>query len=99
MGTGGYAMPYAENRIYCDADSHIMETVDWVERHADAEIRERIPQLSLVKSDTAAFDFINEAVAKQQDRAARGKVHTDVVRGTKGWNAFGAFDAAERTKA
>ena len=92
-------MPYASNRLYCDADSHIMETVDWVERFADAGIRAKLPQLSLVKSATATFDFINEAVAKQQDRAARGKVHTDVVHGTKGWNAYGAFDAAERTKA
>ncbi|HEX4739874.1 MAG TPA: amidohydrolase family protein [Caulobacteraceae bacterium] len=92
-------MPYGNNRRFCDADSHIMETVDWVERHADPEVRAKLPQLSLVKSATATFDFINEAVAKQKDRAARGKVHTDVVRGTKGWGAYGAFDPDERKKA
>ena len=92
-------MTYATNRLYCDADSHIMETVDWIEKHADPEIRARLPQLSLVKSATATFDFINEAVEKQKARAQKGKVHTDVVKGTKGWNAYGAFDTAERTKA
>ncbi|MGD0143975.1 MAG: amidohydrolase family protein [Rhizomicrobium sp.] len=92
-------MPYGTNRLYCDADSHIMETVDWIEKHADPDIRARLPQLSLVKSATATFDFINEAVAKQKVRAEKGKVHTDVVKGTKGWNAFGAFDPAERAKA
>ena len=92
-------MPYGNNRRFCDADSHIMETVDWVERHADPDVRAKLPQLSLVKSATATFDFINEAVAKQKDRAARGKVHTDVVHGTKGWGAYGAFDPDERKKA
>jgi predicted TIM-barrel fold metal-dependent hydrolase len=92
-------MPYGSNRRFCDADSHIMETVDWIERHADPDVRAKLPQLSLVKSATASFDFINAAVAKQKDRAARGKIHTDVVRGSKGWGAFGAFDPAERTLA
>ena len=32
-------MTYGTNRRFCDADSHIMETVDWVDRHADPEIR------------------------------------------------------------
>ncbi len=92
-------MPYGTNRLYCDADSHIMETVDWVEKHADAAVREKLPQLALTKAGGATANFINEAVTKQKDRAAKGKVHTDVVRGTKGWGAFGAFDPAERKKA
>ncbi len=92
-------MPYGSNRLYCDADSHIMETVDWVEKHADPAVREKLPQLALTKAGGATANFINEAVAKQQDRAARGKVHTDVVRGSKGWGAFGAFDPVERKKA
>ena len=71
-----------------------METVDWVEKHADPDVKAKLPELNLVKAGTSTFDFINHAVEKQQDRAARGKVHTDVVRGTKGWNAYGAFDPA-----
>src|SRR5580658_2285248 len=89
-------MPYAQNRTYCDADSHIMETVDWVSRHADPDVRAKLPEMSLVKSATATFDFINEAAENQKGRARRGEVLTDVVHGTKGWNAYGAFDPDER---
>jgi predicted TIM-barrel fold metal-dependent hydrolase len=76
-----------------------METVDWVSRHADPEVLAMLPGLSLVKSATATYDSINEAVANQRARAQRGEVATDVVHGPKGWNAFGAFDPNERTGA
>jgi predicted TIM-barrel fold metal-dependent hydrolase len=92
-------MPYAQNRTYCDADSHIMETVDWVSRHADADVREVLPEMSLVKSATSTFEFINEAVASQRARAERGEVASDVVHGPKGWKAYGAFDPVERARA
>lgn len=92
-------MPYATNRMCCDADSHIMETVDWISRHADPTIKDRLPDLSLIKSANATFDFINDAVAKQRERATRGEVASDVVKGIKGWNAPGAFDPAERKRA
>lgn len=92
-------MPYGSNRRFCDADSHIMETQDWVSRHADPDVKAKLPPLGLSKAGTSSFDFIDAAVAKQKDREARGKVHTDVVRGSKGWNAYGAFDPAERKKA
>ncbi len=34
-------MGYAGTRIMCDADSHIMETFDWLKDHADPELRIR----------------------------------------------------------
>ena len=92
-------MPYAADRTYCDADSHIMETVDWVSRHADPEVRAKLPEMSLIKSATATFDFINEAVATQRTRAERAVAPSDVVHGVKGWNAYGAFDPQERKRA
>jgi uncharacterized protein len=92
-------MPYAKQRTYCDADSHIMETVDWITRHADPSVRERLPALSLIKAATANHDFIEQAVDEQRARAARNETCRDVVRGVKGWHAFGAFDARERSAA
>src|SRR4029077_16312620 len=92
-------MPYAEHRTYCDADSHIMETLDWVSRLAEPEIRARLPELNLSKSGTKSFDFIQDAVAQQRSRAERGEPPRDVVHGTKGWNAYGAFDPKERSRA
>ncbi len=40
-------MPYATGRVYYDADSHVMETSDWLEQHAEPGIRERLRPLAL----------------------------------------------------
>jgi uncharacterized protein len=92
-------MTYATNRPYCDADSHILETRDWIANFTDPEILPKLPEMSLLKSGTKSFEVINEAVVKQKHRAASGAVALDVVKGVKGWNAPGAFDAAERKAA
>src|SRR5258708_2565606 len=93
------AMTYATKRPYCDADSHIMETRDWIANFTDPEIRRKLPEMSLLKSGTKSFEVITEAVEKQKQRTARGAAAADVVKGLKGWNAPGAFDAAERKAA
>jgi predicted TIM-barrel fold metal-dependent hydrolase len=92
-------MPYATDRPYCDADSHIMETRDWIANFTDPDILAKLPEMSLLKAGTKSFEVINEAVLKQKQRAAIGSAVMDVVKGLKGWNAPGAFDAAERTAA
>lgn len=92
-------MPYATNRIYNDADSHIMETLDWVSKHADASIRDRLAPLGLAKAGQASYDYINEQVARVKDPVKTAEIDHDVVKGPKGWSAYGAFDPAERVKA
>ena len=92
-------MTYATNRPYCDADSHIMETRDWIAKFTDPELLAKLPEMSLLKSGTKSFEVINDAVLKQKQRAAAGTAAVDVVKGQKGWNAPGAFDAAERKAA
>jgi predicted TIM-barrel fold metal-dependent hydrolase len=92
-------MTYAANRFCCDADSHIMETRDWIANFADPWVRARLPEMSLLKSGTKSFTIIHDAVAKQRERAALGAPTVDVVKGLKGWSAPGAFDAAERKAA
>jgi uncharacterized protein len=92
-------MTYAVGRLYCDADSHILETKDWVANFADPGLLPKLPEMSLLKSGTKSFDLIHEAVVRQKERAALGTAATDVVKGVKGWNAPGAFDAEERSAA
>jgi predicted TIM-barrel fold metal-dependent hydrolase len=92
-------MTYATNRPYCDADSHIMETRDWIAKFTDPEILAKLPEMSLLKSGTKSFEVINDAVLEQKHRAASGAAAVDVVKGQKGWKAPGAFDAAERKAA
>ena len=92
-------MSYAGNRVCYDADSHILKTLDWVSRHADAAIRDRLPPLQLGKAGSATETFINAQVARVQDAARTAEIDHNVVSGPKGWQAFGAFDAAERGRA
>jgi uncharacterized protein len=92
-------MTYATDRLYFDADSHIMETRDWIAKFADPEVLRKLPEMSLLKSGTKSFTIINDAVLQQKARAARGAPAVDVVKGLKGWSAPGAFDSMERTAA
>lgn len=47
-------MAYAAGRRICDADSHILETLDWVDAHADAEIKPRLRPLGLKSAGASA---------------------------------------------
>ena len=87
-------MSYAGQRICYDADSHILETLDWVSRHADPAIRDRLPPLKLGAAGRATETFINDQVARVQDPGRTAAINSNVVQGPKGWQAFGAFDAA-----
>src|SRR5581483_9028274 len=45
--SGGTTMAYAAGRVINDADSHIMESLDWLSSHADPAIRERLGSMRL----------------------------------------------------
>jgi len=92
-------MSYAGERVCYDADSHILETLDWVTRFADPDIRDRLPPLQLGAAGRATETFINDQVARTKDPVRTAEIDHNVVAGPKGWNAFGAFDAAERKRA
>jgi predicted TIM-barrel fold metal-dependent hydrolase len=92
-------MAYANTRPVYDADSHIMETPGWIERHADPDILKLLPPLGLSKAGTATYDTIERAIDQAKQRAAQGAAVENVVRGAKGWAAPGAFDGAERSRA
>lgn len=57
-------MPYAEGRIFHDADSHLMETQDWLVSYANPQIRERILPPNFNASGRMA-----EAIGKKRDAA------------------------------
>ncbi len=92
-------MPYASDRTMLDADSHIMEIPEWVERHADPEIRDRLVPLGLSKAGGATAKMIEGAIQQAEERRERGVSIEQVVAGKKGWHAPGAFDPSERSKA
>ncbi|MGH2685349.1 MAG: amidohydrolase family protein [Actinomycetota bacterium] len=91
-------MPYAEGRTYYDADSHLMETSDWLVQYADADIRDRIRPLHLGGAGAMAEDAVRAAEARKGDTEAAAGLEGALMK-AKGWSALGAFDPAERSRA
>jgi predicted TIM-barrel fold metal-dependent hydrolase len=92
-------MAYAGGRVINDADSHIMESLDWLSRHADPSVRDRLGSMRLEAGGSGAEKAIAKALARQQDAVATAEIASNVVAGPKGWAAYGAIDPAERRKA
>src|SRR3954471_8316787 len=92
-------MPYAQGRVINDADSHIMESLDWLPSYADPGIRDRLISMRLEAGGSGAAKAIEKALARQRGEAATAEIAVNVVEGPKGWAAYGAMNPAERTKA
>jgi predicted TIM-barrel fold metal-dependent hydrolase len=92
-------VPYAQSQITCDADSHIMETPDWIERHMDPELRHKLSPLALGAAGGTTHKLIEEAIVRSRERRELGDPIENVVSGDKGWYAPGAFEPVERSKA
>jgi predicted TIM-barrel fold metal-dependent hydrolase len=84
--------------VYYDADSHVMELPHWLEEYADAETRDRIRPLQLGGAGKLADQAVAEAERRQGDAAAAAALESALMK-AKGWNALGAFDPAERSRA
>lgn len=92
-------MAYAEGRVIHDADSHIMESLDWLPSYADPAVRDRLISMRLEAGGSGAAKAIEKAQARQKDAAATAEIAVNVVEGPKGWAAYGAMDPGERIKA
>ncbi len=94
-------MTYAHRAGIHDADSHLMEGLDWLREHADPSVREQLPDLAkLLGSGGAGAD--KAIVAGQRrigDAAAVAALEQDVIGSAKGWMALGAMDTGERSRA
>ncbi len=93
-------MSYASDRIVYDADSHLMELPDFLERHADAKTRSRLPDLAGVL--TGSFNAEAYAGHRKHDRAYADEVAAlgdNLTRGPKWHGALGAFNGTERGRA
>src|SRR5215472_2425836 len=92
-------MTYAGARICCDADSHIMETFDWLKAHADPELRDALPGLKLGGAGKLAEKAIAKAIEARKDEARTAELRANIIGGAKGWAAYGAFDKDDRRRA
>ena len=93
-------VPYATGRTYLDADSHVVETPEWLEPFADPAIRDRIRQLDLGPRAAASSPARRSTGPERAPRRGAPALRDDqTVMSAKGWSALGAFDAAERSLA
>ncbi|MBI1186343.1 MAG: amidohydrolase family protein [Alphaproteobacteria bacterium] len=92
-------MPYAAGRIFHDADSHIMESGDWLASYADPGIRDRLKRMRFEAGGALAEKAIAAAQKRQGDAAATAAISANVIAGPKGWAAYGAMNSDERVRA
>jgi len=52
-------VPYAQGRVFHDADSHVMETPDWLVPYADPAVRERMRPLYVATVKPGEESFID----------------------------------------
>src|SRR5205085_1462768 len=91
-------MPYAQGRTYLYADSHLMETSDWLVGYADPGLRDKIRPLYLGGAGAMAERAVADAEARRGDEQAAVALEAALMK-AKGWHALGAFDPAERSRA
>ena len=75
-------MSYAAGRVIHDADSHIMESLDWLPSYADAAIRDRLISMRLEAGGSGAAKAIELAQRRQQD-AAVGRIRDHAQRSAR----------------
>jgi predicted TIM-barrel fold metal-dependent hydrolase len=96
-------MTYASGRTYLDADSHIMELPSFLNDHADAAMRGRLPSFVFAGSGKMGEDKIAELAKRgchdPSTVAELVALGDGILQGPKGYGALGAFERSERTKA
>ena len=93
-------MTYANDLTILDADSHLMEPLDWLAGYADAGVAQRLRQLDLsAAGGQADHELVQRCWDRRSDPAETARLAADVVGGPKGYFAFGSMDAAERGQA
>jgi uncharacterized protein len=89
-------MTYAEGRVYNDADAHIMETAAWMSDYAVTRTRAILKPLDL----SMAGNMVDRMRGDTADPGHWDKVDLEKnLMLLKGWEALGAFNPAERSRA
>src|ERR1700735_872958 len=80
-----------------DADSHLMETPDWLGGFADAGLRDRLGSLGLEGAGAGATELM-ASLAELWAAHRQQEIGAQVVKGPKGWMAPGALDTEVRSR-
>ena len=90
-------MTYANGRVIHDADSHVMETREWLEPFIDAEFVGKL-QPVLGEQPGRLDKLVEQAKQRRSDPVADAAAAEHPIAGPKGWIAYGGFDPLERKK-
>jgi predicted TIM-barrel fold metal-dependent hydrolase len=88
----------SDDAAVLDADSHLMEPLDWLASHADRATREKLLALTFTGS-AATAELVQQCWDRRLDPLATAKLAENVIAGPKGYFAFGSMDAGERRQA
>lgn len=92
-------MNYEYGRVINDADSHTMETDEWIYDYLESdELREKFGHLYKADKSGRVVSIIEKAKERATDTKADAAAAENPIAGDKGWAAFGAFDTSERTR-
>ncbi|MDY7101298.1 MAG: amidohydrolase family protein [Actinomycetota bacterium] len=93
-------MPYATGRVYHDADSHIMETADWLRDRLEARFRDRVSPFRTggsIGEDGERTDWASATCPLHLDPDYRAA--EDQVTLRKNYYAVGSFERDHRSEA
>jgi len=92
-------MPYAQGRIFHDADSHVMETPNWLAPYADKKLAGKLKPLALVGVPEAKRErFVEKLIAQHADPTYRAQDEAELMQ-RKNWSAIGSFIKEDRSRA
>ena len=80
-----------------DADSHLMETPEWLGEFADPAVRDRLSPLGLAGAGAGAAELMASLPALWQSHREQ-EIGAEVLKGPKGWMAPGALDTEVRSR-
>ncbi len=80
-----------------DADSHLMETPEWLHGFADESVRSDLAPLGLEGAGAGAADLMASLPGLWESHRTQ-EIGPEVLKGPKGWMAPGALDTAVRSR-
>ena len=91
-------MPYAQDRIIHDADSHLMELSDCLDDFIDPKFRARYDDLPKLRAWPRDGKWVRDVRGKQDDQGFRtGAAENILLR--RNYEALGAFRREDRPRA
>jgi uncharacterized protein len=91
-------MTYAGHRTILDADSHVMELGDFLDGFIDPGQRDRLKRAGMEALEPVFGRALARAGARRSEPAEATRAEERLLR-DKGWDAMGAFDPEERSRA